>query len=442
MSEQHIKKKNFTDAFTGIRGLLCMFVIHTHNLRTGANGSLKGSYFPVPGFFVLSAYLLTRNLLKEIAPKRGQEPKSVFGMIFVSYLIRRVFRIYPAFIVGAVIHYSMFLYYGFTLPYGYGSLQTIPYILKLGLTPTPFWTMRQEMFFFFVTLPTFIALACILMKIDYKLFKNSKFKTFYLFIAVIAFATCYIVNDVMNNKEYIELLKDQVYVNLWDLRDIQYPHAPLFLYGILAGTASFYLQDYHIDFNSKIKRGILQLITFLIVLYFYYANYVIAAKYLGHTKIEWWQRLQCTGLVFAITLLVLEKGGTNCTLGRVLSKPELVYLGKWSYSIYLTHYNALQWLILHTPAPLNQNMGEFDEMIRMYLIAIFVGFIVYTFVEEPFFKLSKPVIKYIGKIADKILEYKNLALGSFNQKHVQLESTSDPGVIELEVKDSHRPVRN
>lgn len=93
----------FVPALTGLRGLAVLYVLLSHMglselylipyLRYEHIGKMG-----VVIFFVLSSYLLTTKLTEELRAG-GREP-AVFG----AYLIHRLFRIYPLFLLVLVLH--------------------------------------------------------------------------------------------------------------------------------------------------------------------------------------------------------------------------------------------------------------------------------------------------------------------------------------------------
>jgi len=84
-----------------LRGLLCLNVvlIHAGQLLSVQSTLLKQYFnktldFAVPGFFLLSAFLLTYRLLLELFNYKLTEFKSIIKLL-AKYAIRRFFRIYP-----------------------------------------------------------------------------------------------------------------------------------------------------------------------------------------------------------------------------------------------------------------------------------------------------------------------------------------------------------
>jgi len=91
-----------------LRGLLCLNVVlvHAEQLLPIQSKLLKQYFdkteiFAVPGFFLLSAFLLTYRLLLELFNYKLTEFKPIFKLL-AKYAIRRFFRIYPLFFIFIV----------------------------------------------------------------------------------------------------------------------------------------------------------------------------------------------------------------------------------------------------------------------------------------------------------------------------------------------------
>jgi len=396
--------RNFVDAFTGIRGVACFFVILCHEFISFSKGNRsvqQAGYLAVPLFFILSAYLLTKNMLKEIEPKKDQPPRAVWNMTLVNYYIKRLFRIYPAF-AGALLFDCFVAWYYYRDFKGQWAFLKIA--LKGGRVGNHLWTMRTEMIFYFIVLPIFAVAASILMKIDYKHFRNSRLKTFYLLPAALIISISCIVYRylIIEGGEYLELYRCKTYF---------YPHFPFFGYGMLAGTLSHYLQPYKLTLDTKLKKFIVEGFSYATLVFMYFANDTIGRKYLGHTQTAWWQQFSFNNIFVAIMFLMLEKAGTQCSIGAFFSSPMIVWMGKCSFSVYLVHGT--------TQGLMNKeikNLTEADGTLIQVLAAFFFGFILYAFVEEPCFKLAKPAIKRIQKAVEYVSERINK-----RANHIQLD---------------------
>jgi peptidoglycan/LPS O-acetylase OafA/YrhL len=404
--------RTLVDSLTGVRGAACLLVILCHDtaLHGRGNGSLivAGST-AVLIFFVLSAYLLTKNMLKEIGPKKDQPPRTGLIMILVNYLIKRFIRIYPAFATYVIINHGLIVYYGPTSRYAADSPDSLWHYLKFGLVFNHLWTIRIEMIFYCIVLPIFAILASLFLNVDYKYLQNSRFKTFYLFLVTFTLTIAHTVykTHVVNGVNY---------VNLYFLRDDFYKIFPIFGYGVLAGTLAYYLQPYQVRLDTRLKKAVCEISLYSILVYIYFANDVICLKYLGHNERVWWQELWSTAVMVAISFVILEKVGTQCSIGRFFSNGLMVWMGKCSYSVYLVHYSTIFWLDGHI-----QDLTTVDGALIVVLGAFFVGNVLFHLVEEPCFKLAKYATENIRKYANHIFKPKTRRIFETSSANEEVE---------------------
>lgn len=125
----------------GLRGLAVLLVLLSHaafeDLRPAPGVDLRGMGRPgVFLFFVLSSFLLTRQFLT--APPRSLAEPRAWG----RYLARRVLRIYPAYLVVALVYFGT---------QGWSVEQLVGH-LSLQRGERHLWTIPVE-FFFYLVLP-------------------------------------------------------------------------------------------------------------------------------------------------------------------------------------------------------------------------------------------------------------------------------------------------
>lgn len=140
-----MKSSDFVESLHGLRGVAILFVIVSHL----ANAQLNLVPFLSLGrlgkvgvwlFFVLSSYLLTTQLIRALR-------KSEWFRAIYSYFVRRVFRIYPLFIVALALH----LIRDITLPQLLNHLALLEGVHEL-------WAIPVEFKYYFVV-PVIAALA-------------------------------------------------------------------------------------------------------------------------------------------------------------------------------------------------------------------------------------------------------------------------------------------
>jgi peptidoglycan/LPS O-acetylase OafA/YrhL len=101
------KLVDHTKSLDGLRGLAVIIVLLAHS----SNGQLffheylnfqKTGKIGVYLFFVLSSYLLDRQIIKAF------QAKNTSTLYWANYILRRLLRIYPLFIISLLIYFSLF----------------------------------------------------------------------------------------------------------------------------------------------------------------------------------------------------------------------------------------------------------------------------------------------------------------------------------------------
>ena len=77
--------------------------------------------------------------------------------------------------------------------------------------------------------------------------------------------------------------------------------------------------------------------------------------------------------------------------GRFLKTNAFRYIGKWSYSIYLVHFQIIFW------ARACGKESGFDGAIFILMSAIGTGFLLFTLVERPSYQSAKHIINLIER---------------------------------------------
>jgi peptidoglycan/LPS O-acetylase OafA/YrhL len=379
--------KHILKSLTGLRGLSCFFVILCHcsnEIDMARSGSLsEGGAQTVYFFFVLSGYLLMKRGLSEIQPTKDQFPNRFFNMRLVFYCIRRFFRIYPPYFVS-LFFYKFLMAITTDEDYErYGNFKW--YVFDLwdaiffGKLSCHLWTMLTEMKFYFLMLPPILIISAELMRMDYKNSKNSSYKLLTLFYAVITGIVIYITID----NGYIS--------GGWKYRHNFYVTIPIFWFGCLGGIISHYLTVYkvHIETNTPSRQQLVEVITYLIILRLAIGNAHVAKVYLHIDPSEerWWQSQILLCPFYTLLLLVLDIADSNCSIGKMMSTEFFYKMGEISYSTYLIHYFAI--LLVETKI----GIVEFDGNVLAMLLAHLMGYLLWTFVENPAVRVGNNLIK-------------------------------------------------
>ena len=139
-------KHNHQPELDGFRGLAVLFVLLAHSSFAGFDPlGIDFNHFGSVGvylFFVLSAYLINRQMLEALAAQRAT-PK-----FWLRYALRRVLRIYPMYLLALIASYVLYAN-GFG-----GPIHDVDGILKhLSLTEAKgvFWTIPVEVAYYLIS---------------------------------------------------------------------------------------------------------------------------------------------------------------------------------------------------------------------------------------------------------------------------------------------------
>lgn len=148
------------DFLDGYRGLLALNIVWAHAkddykcivLDIIGNWAQK---FAITGFFLLSSFLLTHRLIKDL-----QKPTNLKLLSILQYFIRRFFRIYVVYILFAIVaKYGPSFVAGFTYGNYNGSLANMLSLGQTGLNHL--WTIPPEIKFYFVIPLICLSFVCL-----------------------------------------------------------------------------------------------------------------------------------------------------------------------------------------------------------------------------------------------------------------------------------------
>ncbi len=304
-------------------------------LRSIFNGSDWVSFF-----FVLSGFSLSFSLLKS---------NDAFN--FKTFIIKRFFRIYPLYLLILFVTYlslnhqkSFFSFFSQTLLFNFNN----------ELVPTS-WSLSVEV------------IGSLLMPFFIIIFKSNK-RTFYI----------------------LTLISLIFYNGIGQSQSVFFGFSIHFLLGIAL---------YHF-FNEKqlfVSKNQRYLVLFFIVLSFcsrWFIDFFPTLKFLVHLFTDFMKMdyhhffyiLSAFGSFFFLYFVIINK-----TIQKYLSSKTLVFLGKISFSIYLSHFLILKLLLNETT-----NYLSFLEnpMIRMFGTVLFLIFTIILVSTILFYTIEKPFIKF------------------------------------------------
>lgn len=325
----------------GLRGVAVFSVIMQH-------ANCFGNFYSTPfqqsatsfvwGFFVLSSFLLTRNLMKRL-----KTTSSRLQIILTDYAIRRFLRVYPFYAILWIIqrYFSMWAP-GEGVGWTFESADYSALFLFRSLGPT--WTVPVEM-------------------------------QAYLLIPNVAILRHYVGFRASFGLTFVYT---QLHCILFPLEPgIPFYHMglsslfPVFLYGAMAALLFEELKDK--KFSIVARRMMDYAVWILFALFLYISSASMDRLY----HVDFVRNHPLTqGPLFAFIILLgmLTPAGT---FGSVFSWSLLTHVGKVSYSMYLTHLWPIWWEQLYF------GWGKEEGMWVIYVLNIFLATICYHIIEVP-----------------------------------------------------------
>jgi peptidoglycan/LPS O-acetylase OafA/YrhL len=339
-----IPDKQHIAPLDGIRGIAVLLVFMNHCAPNGWNKTwFAFGWSGVDLFFVLSGFLITRILI-------NSRPSEHY---FRNFFARRFLRLFP-------------LYYAVLFAVIYFGHQ-IPYYESLWNTQIYYWTYTQNILMAFKGVP--------------------EFRAFHHFWSLGVEEQFYLVWPYMIYKFSEKNLKTTILAGIVLsilLRNIN-PHTP-FAYMmtlcrteglLLGGLAALLYSNNKLPANRVI--GISLVINLLIILGLWALTGTI------NLNAEPWVRFGYTLIdlfYFLFLLLVLGEGKAEAFFNRLLTTKFLVFLGKYSYGIYV--YHAILYVLVF-----NANTKDPVHFVYLSIMTIGISVISYHVLEMPFLRLKR-----------------------------------------------------
>lgn len=318
-----LNDKTRISAFDGVRGLSIIFVLFFH-YNPNSLYFLYGGHMGVDIFFVLSGYFIASILFKK-------------NSVNSNYLLNRFLRLMPAYIISLLIiwllHYDIIKSYkGFI-----ANIFFIPFFdNKIDYMNFVSWTLAWEWLFYFI--------AFFIYKID-KFFRSNIFLIIIFFLLIFSTILC---SFFYKNYQIIRFA------------------------GFYLGCLIYLL---NLNYRSKMQLYISFTFIFLQILLFGY----ISEKYLNTTiKIFYYLIFDIFVCILLIGLLKLESFIKN-----IFKSTPFLFLGKISYSFYLTH--AMIGIYISTFLTNYFHLNSFISCINAFLFSILIASIFFIITERPYF---------------------------------------------------------
>ena len=365
VSSPHVETESrFRGDIQGLRGIAVALVLLFHADIPG----FKGGFVGVDIFFVLSGYLITGNLLREV--------KATGRINFREFYARRIRRLLPASfvvllatLVAAIIWFPPLLMPGLAVDLSsaglYGSnidfaVRATDYFASLVI-PSPvlhFWSLGvEEQFYLFwpllITLATFRK-------------KNPALRIFLLSLAVFASSLTFANWLLPRNQPWAFF---SFPTRAWEL-----------ILGAILATAAQGIAKLPKDIAGAAGASGL----FLVLYSGIFQNNPL--KFPGNTAL--------TPTVGAFLIILAGTSRTLSLPSKIIAAIPLQRLGKISYSLYLWH-----WPVLVIPQVIAGNRLPILERIALALLSILLAALTEKFVERPFRKGFVISLKPLRNIA-------------------------------------------
>ncbi|UPG86867.1 acyltransferase [Luteibacter aegosomatis] len=334
----------------GIRGLACLLVLFVHATGWFFEGTRQ--YLPGTGkvgvwlFFVLSAFLLTNHLLR----------KTVTWFVAGDYIIGRVLRIVPLYLLAVVAYYAL----GTA---GIDSASDIYTALTFRGNYAHLWTVPVEMKFYVILLAAIVPIALIYRS------RGAMAAGGAVAVGATALAFAYPFTGMAQFPTAIR----------W--------YVPCFLLGSVVACIYPAMRP---RVSPKLAMAASLVLFAIIVLL---TDGIRPLLFPSLNAASWLSdKFILLGGIWTIFLVMnLEVEGA---VGAILRSKVMSSIGKWSYSIYLFHWLVV--VLLAHAAP-----GNVLVFIAAVILAIALGAVLHWCVEKPLARLRKRIARLLREGVDQ-----------------------------------------
>jgi peptidoglycan/LPS O-acetylase OafA/YrhL len=327
----------------------------------------------VSGFFVLSGFLITRNLLKI-----KNEPDSL-GKKFGIYYLKRILRIFP-------MYYTIIFLSMYVLPHIHALRYNIPAGIIDARTVLP--EVSHYYYFLFPQVPLSHRIVLPFAEPTWSIGIE---ELFYVVVPLLLFLLPVKKNWLLVAAAISVIIKVWYRSTLGESHFTD-PTFALMIYCrfecILMGCYAAFLYHEKAPLYQKLTRSHALLATALVPVF------------LAFMKLESYLYIH-TSICLAILILYVSKGQF-----RFLENKFLIFMGKLSFSIYLTHELAIVFFLnLKGMATANKHSSIFLYACVL-VTAIGLAYLFYKTIEEPFVKLKDKVDVFFKPRRQEKLETK------------------------------------
>ncbi len=359
-----VKQAYYLPALDGMRAISIMLVFISHMIYYSGIylGNILPGGFGVTIFFYISGFLITRLLIEEASHHKTISLK--------MFYIRRVLRLYPPLLVMLLCITLYLLIAKHFIPFKELSAALFYYenyyLIHFYAQPDHYgilWSLAVEEHFYLFYPLLFLLFV-------------KKPKQFMIAIVILLIVPLLLRFLIVNKYGANGFSYDSTY-------DLSHYRFDSILYGCLSA----------LFINSRLADKYKAITSNKIFFALAVLGILFSLSYRNDYFRQTW-RYTLQGLSLSIIIPAILYSSTYGFLNRILSSRFMVYLGKWSYSIYLFHFVVITFL---------RDLPTKNKLVYvvLYLIgSLTLSILSYYYVEQPFFKLRK---KFGSKIQEEKL---------------------------------------
>ena len=383
----------FLDSFRGLMAIIiCIAHIQKDLGNTNKDDLMDTAQklatpLSLPGFFILSSFLLTYRLMSEVSNIKGPVFSKKLVLILAKYFIRRFFRIYVVLFIYCTI-------WTLTPRFYEGKLRDMMLpawaswyeILSLTKSGRHLWTISIEIYYYFI-IPIFCTIF-----IRFKLRKSEH--KIRILILLIFLCYCGSYYNLFNLSD--EIIGKEMYILISTNMKLAFF---VFLSGSVLGLIYHVIENEETFVESMMKNIFLQkMLNFISILWCLYA-YRKSIYYDGHYKL-----LSGPGFLWAIFLfiLLLSNSEQNVLKKYLENNAILKKFGKFSFGVYLLHPLVI-FIFSDTDFILKfirSNMRSPEVYGAILFISYLLGYLWFLLVEEPLIKRANKICHNLANYLD------------------------------------------
>ena len=375
ISREGIQIFKFLDGFRGLCAIIVL-ILHSftdkpldpntrrHTLMGQVASLQLAARIAMPGFFVLSSFLLTHHLMKELTAS-SRSPNEIFKIVS-KYFIRRFFRIYLVFVIFcSIIKFTW-------LPFQYPTKSWINLVtLRFDLSElNQLWSIPPEIYYYF-----FIPIICL----AFLGFERINMKLKHIMLVLLICVS--ILNMKFDVLYYFPSSKNLFNTDSTNARG---PLLFCFLNGSLVALVFLFVFKIWPDLFNYIttSRLIQHLLNAITSFLFVYALRIMPKQFMEHYIIQY-------SYFWSFTLFLLLISSDEYSFVRqCLNNNFMKKWGKYSFGVYLFHPTSFKLYDLIIPNAFFQVKNCYEQIFLICLITYAIAYLFYILIESNMTKLA------------------------------------------------------